>query len=80
MSADFSDHSTPPSAPQSVVIVDARSYAAAVANRARGGGVECIEYYPNCEVVFMNLPNIHAVRKAFQALRALLSAPTDQAK
>ncbi|KAF0295721.1 Myotubularin-related protein 3 [Amphibalanus amphitrite] len=63
---------------EKVVIVDARSYAAAVANRARGGGVECNEYYPNSEVVFMNLPNIHTVRKAFQALRALLSAPTDQ--
>lgn len=67
-------------APQKVVIVDARSYAAAVANRARGGGVECHEYYPSSEVVFMNLPNIHAVRKSFQALRALLAAPTDHAK
>ena len=60
--------------------MDARSYAAAVANRARGGGVECNEYYPNSEVVFMNLPNIHTVRKAFQALRTLLSAPTDHNK
>lgn len=62
-----------------VLMVDARSYAAAVGNRARGGGVECEEYYENTEVVFMNLANIHSIRKSFQALRALLNSPSDQA-
>lgn len=33
-----------------VLIIDARSYAAAVGNRARGGGVECPEYYPNAGI------------------------------
>ena len=61
-----------------VLMVDARSYAAAVGNRARGGGVECEEYYENTEVVFMNLANIHTIRKSFQALRVLLNAPSDQ--
>ncbi len=64
-----------------VLIVDARSYAAAVGNRARGGGVECEEYYPNTEIVFMNLANIHGVRKSFQALRTLLNTPpTEQVR
>ena len=54
-----------------VLIVDARSYPAAVGNRARGGGVECIEYYPFAEIIFMSLGNIHNIRKSFQALRAL---------
>ena len=54
-----------------VLIVDARSYPAAVGNRARGGGVECIEYYPFAEIVFMSLGNIHNIRKSFQALRTL---------
>ena len=62
-----------------VLMVDARSYAAAVGNRARGGGVECEEYYENTEVVFMNLANIHSIRKSFQALRALLNSPSDHA-
>ncbi len=55
-----------------VLIVDARSYTAAFGNRvARGGGVECIEYYPTAEIIFMSLGNIHNIRKSFQALRTL---------
>jgi myotubularin-related protein 3/4 len=66
---------------QNVLIVDARSYTTAVANRARGGGCECPEYYPRCDISFMNLANIHAVRKAAQALRALLASDAaDQPK
>lgn len=52
--------------------MDARSYAAAVGNRARGGGVECPEYYPNAEITFMNLANIHTIRQSHQKLRSLL--------
>ena len=55
-----------------VLIMDARSYAAAVGNRARGGGVECPEYYPNAEITFMNLANIHTIRQSHQKLRVLL--------
>ncbi|XP_066915295.1 myotubularin-related protein 4-like isoform X2 [Clytia hemisphaerica] len=55
----------------SFLLVDARSYAAAVANRAKGGGCEYQEYYPNCEIQFMGLPNIHAIRKSFHGVRAL---------
>lgn len=55
--------------PHKLLILDARSYAAAVANRAKGGGCECPEYYPNCEVVFMGMANIHSIRKSFQSLR-----------
>lgn len=61
-----------------VLIVDARSYIAAVSNRGRGGGVECEEYYPNTEIVFMYLANIHVVRKSFHALRTLLNSQVEQ--
>ncbi|XP_057669078.1 myotubularin-related protein 3 isoform X1 [Diorhabda carinulata] len=61
-----------------VLIMDARSYTTAVANRARGGGCECPEYYPNCEIQFMNLANIHSIRKSFHALRQLCTS-ADQA-
>lgn len=60
-----------------VLIVDARAYSAAVMNRAKGGGCECEEYYPGCEVLFMNLANIHTIRKSFQCLRMLCSGPRD---
>uniref|UniRef100_A0A8D0HP06 phosphatidylinositol-3,5-bisphosphate 3-phosphatase n=1 Tax=Sphenodon punctatus TaxID=8508 RepID=A0A8D0HP06_SPHPU len=63
--------------PQKLLILGARSYAAAVANRAKGGGCECPEYYPNCEVVFMGMANIHSIRKSFQSLRLLCTQMPD---
>lgn len=59
--------------------MDARSYASAVTNRARGGGVECAEYYPSAEIQFMSLGNIHAIRKSFHSLRQLCASPPDNA-
>ncbi|XP_060699660.1 myotubularin-related protein 3 isoform X3 [Hemiscyllium ocellatum] len=67
------------SPPHKLLILDARSYAAAVANRAKGGGCECPEYYPNCEVVFMGMANIHSIRKSFQSLRFLCTQMPDPA-
>ncbi|XP_049878882.1 myotubularin-related protein 4 isoform X2 [Pectinophora gossypiella] len=61
-----------------LLIVDARSYASAVTNRARGGGCECQQYYPNADIQFMCLPNIHHVRRSFQQMRALTAEPSDQ--
>jgi myotubularin-related protein 3/4 len=65
---------------QKLLILDARSYTTAVANRARGGGCECLEYYTNCEIQFMNLANIHSIRKSFMNVRQLCAHPADQAK
>ncbi|XP_058244609.1 myotubularin-related protein 3 isoform X4 [Hemibagrus wyckioides] len=65
--------------PHKLLILDARSYAAAVANRAKGGGCECPEYYPNCEVLFMGMANIHSIRKSFQSLRILCAQMPDPA-
>lgn len=64
-----------------LLILDARSYTAALANRAVGGGAECAEYYDNCQVQFACLANIHTVRKSFNSLRYLCEASqTDQQK
>lgn len=63
-----------------LLVLDARSYAAAVANRAKGGGVECPEYYLSSEVQFMGLANIHSIRKSFQSIRSLYELPTDHPK
>ncbi|XP_023688824.1 phosphatidylinositol-3,5-bisphosphate 3-phosphatase MTMR4 isoform X4 [Paramormyrops kingsleyae] len=63
--------------PQKLLILDARSYTAAVANRAKGGGCECEEYYPNCEVMFMGMANIHSIRNSFQSLRAVCTQIPD---
>ncbi|XP_068188290.1 myotubularin-related protein 4 isoform X2 [Antennarius striatus] len=65
--------------PRKLLIMDARSYTAAVANRAKGGGCECEEYYPNCEVTFMGMANIHSTRNSFHALRTVCSQIPDPA-
>lgn len=61
-----------------MLIIDARSYAAAMANRAKGGGCECSEYYQRCEVHFMNLANIHSIRKSYHAIRTVCEAYSEQ--
>jgi len=38
------------------------------------------EYYPNCEIQFMGLPNIHAIRKSFHGVRALCLLGQEQIK
>lgn len=40
----------------------------------------CLEYYSTCEIQFMNLDNIHAIRKAFIQLRQHCSTASDQLK
>lgn len=45
--------------------------------------VSCVcvlEYYPNCEVMFMGMANIHAIRNSFQALRTVCSQIPDPGK
>ncbi|XP_041347443.1 myotubularin-related protein 3-like isoform X2 [Gigantopelta aegis] len=64
--------------PKKMLLIDCRSYGAAFANRAKGGGCESADYYPCCEIQFMNLANIHSIRKSFLALRALCSIHPDQ--
>ncbi len=44
---------------------------AAFGNKVAGKGYESEEYYPNCRVEFLNIPNIHAVRESYnKALKA----------
>ncbi|GAM20473.1 hypothetical protein SAMD00019534_036480, partial [Acytostelium subglobosum LB1] len=44
---------------KTLYIIDARPYANAVGNRAKGAGWEIMTNYPNCEIEFMDIANIH---------------------
>lgn len=55
-----------------LVIADARPKANAMGNRAAGWGYET---YPNTEVVFLNIHNIHAIRDAFRKIEAAVLNP-----
>ncbi|TYZ57749.1 hypothetical protein PybrP1_007758 [[Pythium] brassicae (nom. inval.)] len=59
-------------------IIDCRPMTNALANRAKGYGVESTVNYKNCSVTFMNIPNIHSMRDSMKRFRALsLSASCD---
>uniref|UniRef100_A0A1I7V9E6 phosphatidylinositol-3,5-bisphosphate 3-phosphatase n=1 Tax=Loa loa TaxID=7209 RepID=A0A1I7V9E6_LOALO len=61
-----------------LLIVDCRSYTAALANRVvKGGGAESEEYYQQTEVIFCGLANIHEIRSSFHKLRTVLAGPQD---
>ncbi|CAL2037101.1 unnamed protein product [Caenorhabditis brenneri] len=62
------------------IIMDARGYTSAFANRARSGGFENTEYYQQAKLEFLGLPNIHTVRTAFAHVRSMLHSqvPTEQ--
>jgi myotubularin-related protein 3/4 len=60
-----------------LLILDMRSYTAAWANRAKGGGFEGGDTYANSEIDFMSLPNIHNVRYSFSQLRNVIHSPDD---
>ncbi|CAI2384432.1 unnamed protein product [Moneuplotes crassus] len=50
---------------QGLLIVDARSYVMANGNRIKGGGTEKPEHYPDSEIHFAGIDNIHGVRDAY---------------
>ncbi len=59
-----------------LVVIDCRSKASAMANRAAGAGYELPTNYPTTRVEFMNIGNIHTMR---ESLRSLSSAMFDAA-
>lgn len=61
-----------------IYVMDARPQTNAIANKARGGGYESEETYPNSEVHFLDIPNIHVIRESFRKLKDLcISGPED---
>ncbi|EFA78315.1 myotubularin-related protein [Heterostelium album PN500] len=54
---------------KTLYIIDARPYANAVGNRAKGAGWEIMTNYPNCEIEFMDIANIHVMRNSLLKLR-----------
>ncbi|ANZ73107.1 BA75_00375T0 [Komagataella pastoris] len=56
----------------SVLIVDARPVANAIAQTALGAGSEIVEYYPNAKKVFLNIDNIHVIRDSLNKVTEAL--------
>ncbi|GAM19372.1 hypothetical protein SAMD00019534_025470 [Acytostelium subglobosum LB1] len=56
-----------------VYLIDARPKLNAIANTANGAGFENISNYPNCKLVFLNIANIHVMRRSLEKLVATMS-------
>jgi hypothetical protein len=57
------------------VIVDCRPHASALANRANGGGYEGKAYTDTyAKITWMNIQNIHHMRKCMESLQQLCMA------
>ena len=55
-----------------LTVFDARPKFNAIANQAKGAGYEDInKSYSDCDIKFLNIDNIHAVRNSFKALKEL---------
>ena len=54
-------------------IMDARPKVNAQANKAKGGGFEYSDVYPNVEIVFLDIHNIHVMRESLRKLKVCTS-------
>lgn len=63
-----------------LLIYDARPYLNALVNRVTSGGYENSRDYRDCEIVFCDIDNIHAVSGAFAKLHELGASNTPQQK
>lgn len=54
---------------QDNVILDARPFTNAMANRYKGAGYEQTEFYQECKIEFMGIENIHAMRLSLDKLQ-----------
>lgn len=52
-------------------IVDARPLVNAVANRGAGGGYENEDNYEKCEILFLNIQNIHVMRESLRKIHEM---------
>ncbi|CAI5741816.1 unnamed protein product [Hyaloperonospora brassicae] len=59
-----------------VQIIDCRPMSSALANRAKGYGVESSVNYKSSSVSFMEIPNIHSMRESMKKLRTLCASPS----
>ncbi|CAB3368858.1 Hypothetical predicted protein [Cloeon dipterum] len=61
-------------------ITDARPSANAIANKAKGGGYESEDAYPNAELVFLDIHNIHVMRESLRKLKELCFPNIDETR
>uniref|UniRef100_A0A4W5LU73 phosphatidylinositol-3,5-bisphosphate 3-phosphatase n=1 Tax=Hucho hucho TaxID=62062 RepID=A0A4W5LU73_9TELE len=62
-----------------LTIFDARHSSVADSNKAKDGGYESESFYPNVELKFLEIPNIHVMRESLRKLKEVVYPSTDEA-
>ncbi|XP_056397061.1 myotubularin-related protein 1 isoform X2 [Hyla sarda] len=63
-----------------VIIFDARQNSVADTNKAKGGGYESETAYPNAELIFLEIHNIHVMRESLRKLKEIVYPSIDEAR
>ncbi|KAM9717947.1 phosphatidylinositol-3,5-bisphosphate 3-phosphatase MTMR2-like isoform 3-T3 [Menidia menidia] len=61
-----------------LTIFDARQSSVAETNKAKDGGYENESFYPNVELIFLEMPNIHVIRESLRKLKDVVYPTTDE--
>uniref|UniRef100_A0A8C5EIJ5 phosphatidylinositol-3,5-bisphosphate 3-phosphatase n=1 Tax=Gouania willdenowi TaxID=441366 RepID=A0A8C5EIJ5_GOUWI len=62
-----------------LTIFDARQSNVAVSNMAKDGGFESESFYPNVELNFLEIPNIHVMRESLRKMKDIVYPTIDEA-
>ncbi|KAF0045624.1 hypothetical protein F2P81_002153 [Scophthalmus maximus] len=62
-----------------LTIFDARQGSVAVTNKAKDGGYESESFYPNVEMNFLDIPNIHVMRESLRKMKDVVYPTIDEA-
>ncbi|XP_036030183.1 myotubularin-related protein 1 isoform X2 [Onychomys torridus] len=63
-----------------LIIFDARQNSVADTNKAKGGGYESESAYPNAELVFLEIHNIHVMRESLRKLKEIVYPSIDESR
>uniref|UniRef100_A0A5F8GRV9 Myotubularin related protein 1 n=1 Tax=Monodelphis domestica TaxID=13616 RepID=A0A5F8GRV9_MONDO len=63
-----------------LIIFDARQNSVADTNKAKGGGYESESAYPNAELIFLEIHNIHVMRESLRKLKEIVYPSIDETK
>ncbi|KAG9341636.1 hypothetical protein JZ751_018699 [Albula glossodonta] len=62
-----------------LTVFDARQSSMADTNKAKDGGYEIESFYPNVELNFLEIPNIHVMRESLRKLKEVVYPTIDEA-
>ncbi|XP_060951770.1 myotubularin-related protein 1a isoform X2 [Limanda limanda] len=62
-----------------LTIFDARQGSVAVTNKVKDGGYESESFYPNVELNFLEIPNIHVMRESLRKMKDVVYPTIDEA-